>query len=168
MEINKSFENWMLLGRTGGNFETIPFQELGLEADKEYYVFEFWSKSLAGSFTGGFSPGEIDPKHNCQLFCIRERLDHPQVLATNRHITCGGYDLEEVHWGDNTLTGKSRVVADDPYILYITEPAGFTLKDTSIDGAKLLKVEKTGGLVQISFLPAECKILNWKLEYDKD
>ncbi len=168
MEINKSFEKWMLLGRTGGKFETIPFKELGLDADKEYYVFEFWSKKLAGSFSGSFFPGEIDPKYNCQLFCIRERLDRPQVLATGRHITCGGYDLEDVRWGDNALSGKSRVVADDPTSLYISEPSGFTLKDASIDGANILKVEKTGGLVQISFLPADNTTVNWKLEYEKD
>jgi hypothetical protein len=168
MEINKSFENWILLGRTGGDFETIPFQELGLDSDKEFYVFEFWSKRLAGSFSGNFSPGEIDPKYNCQLFCIRERLDHPQVVATNRHITCGGYDLEDARWGDNSLTGKSRVVANDPYILYISEPSGFTLKEVSIEGAKIREVEKMGGLRQISFLPIGSTLITWKVEYKKD
>jgi hypothetical protein len=168
MEINKSFENWALLGRTGGDFEIIPFRELGLDADKEYNVFEFWSKRLIGSFTGSFPPGEIDPEFNCQLFCIRERSDHPQIVATNRHITCGGYDLEHVRWGDNSLTGKSRVVANDPYILYLTEPSGFTLEDVSIDGAKILEVEKMGGLRQVSFLPTENTTVNWKLEFKND
>lgn len=168
MEINKPFENWMLLGRTGGNFDTISFSELGLDADKEFYVFEFWSKRLAGSFSGSFSPGKIDPKYNCQLFCIRERLTRPQVVATSRHITCGGYDLEDVRWGDGVLSGKSRVVANDPYILYIVEPSGFALEEASIDGAKILKVEKSGELVQIAFLPVESTSVNWKLEYEKD
>jgi hypothetical protein len=166
MEINKSFENWILLGRTGGDFETIPFQELGLDADEEYYVFEFWSKRLAGSFIGSFSPGGIDPQYNCQLFCIRERLDHPQVVATNRHITCGGYDLEDVRWGDNVLSGKSQVVADDPYILYITEPAGFSLRKASVNGKEIRDVDRTGGLIQVSFLPDESTTVNWKLEYE--
>lgn len=168
MEINKSFENWVLLGRTGGHFETIPFSELGLDADKEYYVFEFWSKRLIGSFSGSFSPGKIDPKYNCQLFCIRERLDRPQILATSRHITCGGYDLEDVRWGQSVLAGKSRVVANDLYIFYMVEPSGFGLKKASIEGEKILKVEKTGGLVQIAFLPAESAAVNWRLEYEKD
>jgi len=168
MEINKPFENWILLGRTGGNFETIPFPELGLDADKEYYVFEFWSKRLAGSFSGSFSPGEIDPKYNCQLFCIRERLDRPQVVASSRHITCGGYDLEDVRWEDNLLAGKSRVVADDSTTLYITEPSGFNLKEISIEGAKIREVEKMGGLRQISFLPIESTLISWKVEYEKD
>jgi len=168
MEINKPFEKWVLLGRTGGDFEAIPFRELGLDAEKEFNVFEFWSKRLIGSFAGSFAPGEIDPEFNCQLFCIRERLDHPQVVATSRHITCGGYDLEDVRWGDNSLTGKSRVVADDPYILYITEPSGFTLKKASINRDEARKVEKNEGLVQISFLPTENTIITWKVEFEKD
>ena len=168
LEINKPFENWMVLGRTGGQFENIPFRELGLDEEKKYYVFEFWSKKLVGSFTGSFSPGRIDPRFNCQLFCIRERLDHPQVMATSRHITCGGYDLEDVLWQDSELSGKSRVVADDPYILYVSEPAGLFLKKVSINGKEIRQIDRKGGLVLISFLPTESTTLNWKLEYEKD
>jgi len=167
LEINKPFENWILLGRTGGQFENIPFEELGLDGDTEYYVFEFWSKKLVGSFTGGFSPGRIDRRFNCQLFCIRERLDRPQVMATSRHITCGGYDLEDVRWENYVLSGKSRIVADDPYILYVTEPAGFSLKKASFNGEEIREIERKGSLAQISFLPAESMTLKWKLEYKK-
>jgi hypothetical protein len=168
LEINKSFENWILLGRTGGYFEKIPFQEMGLDAEKEYYVFEFWSKKLKGCFTGSFPPGEIDPRYGCQLFCIRERSDHPQVIATSRHITCGGYDLEDVSWKDTALSGKSTVTANDPYILYISEPPGFTFEGVSIDRVENIKNEKTGGLRQITFLPAESSRISWKVGYKKD
>jgi hypothetical protein len=167
MEINKPFENWMLLGRTGGDDQVIPFSELGLEADKEFYVFEFWSKRLMGSFTNSFFPGKIDPKYNCQLFCIRERQTHPQVIATNRHITCGGYDLEEVAWKDTTLSGKSAMVADDTYILYVTEPQGFAFKNVRCEGAEIQKIEKKDGLRQISILSKENIKVSWKVDFEK-
>jgi hypothetical protein len=54
------------------------------------------------------TPGRIDPKYNCQLFCIRKRQAHPQIIATSRHITCGGYDLEEVTWDGTVLTEKAK------------------------------------------------------------
>ncbi len=168
MEINKPFENWMLLGRTGGDDWVIPFSELGLEADKELYVFEFWSKSLMGSFKESFRPGGIDPQYNCQLFCIRERQPHPQVIATNRHITCGGYDLEDVVWKDTTLSGKSAVVAGDTYILYVSEPQGFALKDTSCEGAEIQEIEKGDGLIQISILPLENRTVSWRVDFEKN
>jgi len=168
MEINKPFENWMLLGRTGGEYELIPFEELGLQSDsnKEYYVFEFWSKRLIGNFSGGFPPGKIDAKYNCQLFCIRERLDHPQVVATNRHITCGGYDLEDVRWINNTLSGKSRLVGNDSYILYLTEPSGFAFKNASCEGAEIENVQNKGGLMQISILSETNASISWKVEFE--
>jgi hypothetical protein len=168
MEINKPFENWVLLGRTGGEYEIFPFEELGLEpnSDKEYYIFEFWSKRMIGNFSGSFPPGKIDPKYNCQLFCIRERLDHPQVMATNRHITCGGYDLEDVCWTNNTLSGKSRLVGNDSYILYLTEPSGFAFKNASCEGAEVANIQKKGGLIQISILSKTNATLSWKVEFE--
>ena len=89
-------------------------------------------------------------------------------MATSRHITCGGYDLEDVRWENYVLTGKSRIVADDPYILYVTEPAGFSLKKASFNGKEIREIERKGSLAQISFLPAESMTLKWKLEYKKN
>jgi hypothetical protein len=168
LEINKPFENWMLLGRTGGLFENIPFEELGLDEEKEYCVFEFWSKRLMGSFAGSFSPGEIDSRFNCQLFCIREKLDRPQVMATSRHITCGGYDLENTEWDGTALSGKSDVIANDPYILYIGEPSGYSYEGISIDEAKFLKAERKEGTNQIHILPDKNGTISWNVKYKKE
>ena len=139
---------------------------MGLEADKEFYVFEFWSKRLKGSFRESFRPGRIDPQYNCQLFCIRERRPHPQVIASNRHITCGGYDLEDVVWKDTTLSGKSAVVAGDTYVLYVTEPQGFALKDISCQGAEIQGIEKKAGLIHISILSKKNRTVSWELSFD--
>jgi hypothetical protein len=167
MEINKPFENWMLLGRTGGDDRTIPFGELGLEENRTFFVFEFWSKRLLGSFAESFSPGPIDPEYNCQLFCIRERQANPQVVATSRHITCGGYDLEETDWSGTALSGKSYVVAGDTYILYITEPQGYALNQASCDGGEIQRIEKRDGLRQISILPKKNGTISWKVEFER-
>ena len=86
LELNTDFENWIVVGRTGGDYNKLSFRELGLDNNKEYLVFEFWSKKYLGSFSGEFQTGDIDPKFNCQLFCIRERINSPQLMATNRHI----------------------------------------------------------------------------------
>lgn len=167
LEINKSFGSWMLLGRTGGDFESIPFSEAGLAPDQEYYVFEFWSKRLMGSFQGSFSPGKINPRFNCQLFCIRKRLSRPQVIATNRHITCGGYDLEKLDWEEHVLTGRSRVVGGETYILYVTQPAGFSIQSASCSaGARVLKTERQDGLTLVSIRSEKSSTVSWKLQYE--
>jgi len=165
LEINRPFENWVLLGRTGGVSKNIPFDELGLDPSKEYYVFEFWSKILMGSYSNEFAPGKIDPHFNCQLFCIREQQDHPQIIATNRHITCGGYELDDVRWEDPILSGKSRVIKNDPYILYVSEPPGYTFKEARCTGAKIKKTEKTGMMQKIVLIADNTGSINWTIEY---
>ncbi|MGZ5515783.1 MAG: glycoside hydrolase family 36 protein, partial [Candidatus Aminicenantales bacterium] len=115
LEIDRPFESWAVLGRTGESVREIKFGDLGLDPSKEYYVFEFWTKRLLGSFSGSFAPGPLDPLFRSQALAIRERTSHPQVLATSRHVTCGGVDLVDVRWSGRTLTGTSRVVAGDAY-----------------------------------------------------
>lgn len=166
LEIDKPFENWMLLGRTGDDFEFIPFTELGLAHDAEYFVFEFWSKRLLGSFSRGFDPGDIDPRFNCQLFCIRRRLSRPQILATDRHITCGGYDLEEVTWRDGVLSGRSRMIAGETQVLYVSEPEGFVLASASCGAqAEIISSEKSESLRRIHIRAEVSGSVDWDLRY---
>jgi len=161
LEINKPFENWVVLGRTGGSFDSIRFKELGLLPYKEYFVFEFWSERLLGSFTGEFCPGEIDPQYNCQLFCIKERKRHPQVIATNRHITCGGYELSSVEWESDILRGKNRVVGGDTYKIFITESEGHVFDSFSCNGAEVLDEAKKGMLRIVSVKSETDREVRW-------
>jgi Melibiase len=145
-EINRPFERWMALVRTGGDAAPIRFADLGLSADEEQIVFEFWTKTLAGSFTGAFTPGPVDARYGVQDFCLHARQPHPQVVATNRHVSCGAYDLSGIDWRDGTLSGTSEVVGGDTYEIYITEPAGFTFETASVEGARLVSTARAGAL----------------------
>jgi hypothetical protein len=165
LEINKPFENWLILGRAGERTSHISFDDLGLPEGKEYLIYEFWSKRYIGSFTEGFDPGMIDSKYNCQVFCIRERLAHPQLLATSRHITCGGSDLIDCEWINSTLSGKSDLVAKDSYTIYIYEPAEYEFKSFSCDGVKVSGIRKTGNIRQVTLLSERSGIVNWNADY---
>jgi alpha-galactosidase len=165
LEIDRPFESWLVLGRTGGEFSEIRLADLGLDPAREYFVFEFWSKRLLGSFAGAFAPGALDPKFRSQAFVIRERKTRPQLLATSRHVTGGGVDLEDVRWDGATLAGKSRGVKGDPYILYLTEPDGFAFDKAEADGAKVEKVERDGRTVKITLAPTAGDAFSWTARY---
>jgi hypothetical protein len=165
LEINRPFESWCILGRTGGDFPEIRFADLGLDPDREYFVFEFWSKKLLGSFHRDFIPGPIDQQFRSQAFCIRMRASHPQLIATNRHISCGGVDLKELEWDGSRLAGRSALVAKDPYILYLTEPAGYRLDKFECAGIPAAKVERDGILLRITLLPDKSGEVNWTAAY---
>ena len=168
LEIDRPFENWLVLGRTGGDFTEIRLSDLGLDPAREYYVFEFWSKRLLGSFTGGFAPGDIDSRFRSQAFIIRERLPRPQLLATSRHVTGGGVDLDDVAWdGAATLSGKSRGVPGDPYVLYLTEPAGFAFDQINVQGAKLERTDRDGRLLRLTLAPGGTDPILWSARFSK-
>ena len=161
LEVDRPFEYWTVLGRTGESAGEIRFADLGLDPGKEYFVFEFWTKRLLGSFVGAFAPGPIDPLFRSQALAIRERKPHPQIIATSRHVTCGGADLAEARWGEGTLSGKSLVVAGDPYDIFLTEPEGFRLEAFECPGSPAPEVTKEGPLVRVRLLPGRSGNVVW-------
>ncbi|MCK4772194.1 MAG: alpha-galactosidase [Candidatus Latescibacteria bacterium] len=167
LEINLDFENWVLLGRMGGEYERFPFRELGLDPQKEYLVFEFWSKRYLGSFSGSFPPGAIDPRYNCQLFCIREKLDRPQLVATSRHVSCGGLELRHVTWNGSALSGESDVVARDTYTLYISEPDGYIFQDFRCEGAGVAYNQRKGPVRTVRLLSDQSGTITWFARFEK-
>jgi alpha-galactosidase len=165
LEINKPYENWMLLGRTDESRSHISFAEIGLDQDKEYLVFEFWTKQLIGSFKEGFDLGSIDTAYNCQLFCIREKQDHPQLLATGRHISCGGLELDSLQWTGSTLSGTSRLVENDSYVIYLYEPPGSGFREFTCGDATLLENNLSGNIRSIAILSDRNTTVTWKVQY---
>lgn len=165
MDISKPYENWTVLGRLDERDRVIPLKDLGLDAKKEYLVFEFWSKQFRGIQTKQFIPSAIDTAFNCQLFCFREKQNHPQLLATNRHISCGALEIEQLKWNNNSLTGTSNLVADDLYTIYIYEPAGAIFKKVSTGKAQLIENVLTGNIRKISFQSTYTAALQWEISY---
>lgn len=167
LEINRPFENWLILGRAGERSSFLSFQDMGLPSDREYMVFEFWTKKYLGSFIGGFDPGRIDSKFNCQVFCIRERKPFPQLIATSRHITCGGLELKSLVWQNGILAGKSETVANDSYTLYISEPEGSVFKAFRCSGVKITGNKKSGMVRQITIVSNVSQTIDWEAEYSQ-
>ena len=132
LEINKPFENWVVLGRLDDRDQTISVKDLGLNDQKEYLLFEFWRKEFRGIVKKQFNPGTIDSNFHCQVFCLREKQNHPQLLATNRHISCGALEIESMQWSNRQLKGSSTLVADDVYTMY-QPPINWTNSEKQFD-----------------------------------
>ena len=166
LEMNRPFERWAVLARTGGEPGSIPFAELGLEDGPERLVFEFWTKRYLGSFAGAFEPGPVDPRFGIQVFCIRERQPHPQLLTTDRHVSCGGVDLEDVAWRGDTLSGRSVLVAGDPYALYLAEPPGWRFAGAEAEGATVVSAERDGAVRVVRLRAAAGTPVSWHVRYE--
>lgn len=164
LEINKPFESWTVLGRLDERDSIIPLKDLGLDDAKQYLVFEFWTKKFAGVIQKQLRPGPIDTVYRCQAFCFREKQNHPQLLATNRHISCGGYELQDVQWNNNELKGSSEVVAGDTYDIYVYEPAGFTF-NTATGDVGMVNISTEGNVRKISLAASKNGVVHWSIKY---
>ena len=168
LDVSRPFERWTVLARTGGTEGPIRFADLGLAADREFMVFEFWTRQMLGAFRELFVPGPVDSRYQVQDFCIRERLDHPQLLATSRHVGCGVVDLVDVAWSGDTLRGSSDVVGGDAYELYLTEPAGFRFAGATADGAEVLGSERSGELRVVRLNAGHSARVAWRVRWTRE
>lgn len=134
LDVARPFERWTVVARTTGAPDSIPLAQLGLDSARTYLAFDFWAQHFRGAVRSILIGGSIDSL-GVQVLCLRPQDDHPQLIATNRHVSCGAVDLAHVRWQDNGLVGRSAVVGDDEYRLYLTEPSGWEAVDVSADGA---------------------------------
>ena len=165
LDVARPFEQWTVLAITSGADVPIRLSDLGLAEDADYVGFDFWHKTPTGTVRGQFTPAAIDPAFQMDVVCLRSRVDHPQVLATNRHVTCGGADLVDVAWADRTLRGTSDVVAGDVYAVYLTEPKGYRLDSATADGATVASQAMESGMRVIRLSSAKGGRVTWQIRY---
>jgi hypothetical protein len=91
------------------------------------------------------------PPMGCRLVAIHRAESNPQVLATSRHVSAGAADLREVCWNarGGELTGVSDAVADEPYRIHFSVPAGWRVRDAGVSvrcgwGTLALRPDKAG------------------------
>jgi hypothetical protein len=138
-----------------------------LAAGQDYVAFDFWGKRFLGAFRDTLIAGAIDPALQVQVVCLRERKLHPQLLATNRHVSCGGVDLERVSWSGEVLSGVSRVVADDDYEVFLTEPDGWTAESADAPGAAVTLGEVRDRARRVTMRGSRAGLVTWTVRYHR-
>lgn len=183
LEIDRPFDHWSVLARfqwgkrkkqkhewelQGEPEQEIKFADLGLPADREYLVFEFWTQKFLGKSKGSFTAPAQDTNNGLQVFAIREARAHPWIISTSRHISQGGVDLLDVKWDGrvNTLSGRSAVVTGDPYVMTIHLPDGYRLHTAEVSGEKVVtKALPHAATVRIT--PAASKTVGWRIRFTR-
>jgi hypothetical protein len=112
--------------------------------DKGYVFYDVWQEQLLA--IGVDEVELIVPETSVRVVSVRAVEDHPQVIASSRHLTQGADDLEDVLWDAETgvLSGRSLVVAGDPYRLSFTVPAGW-----KVEVSKGIEVKQGVGLLTL-------------------
>jgi alpha-galactosidase len=166
LDIATGYENYQVLGRLDDRDKVLSLEELGLDKNNKYHVFEFWTKQYLGVASTQFVPPAISNYFGCQVFCFRQVQSHPQLLATNRHISCGALEVKSVEWQNNCLAGNSELVPGDVYEMYVIEPAGYQMKTVELNGAALVANVKEGSVRKLSVRSNAATSVNWKICYE--
>ena len=180
-EIDRPFDHWSVLARFqwgekkkdknewelhGEPKQEVKFADLGLEADREYLVFEFWSQKFLGKSKGSFTAPAMDDNTGMQVFAIRQARPHPWVISTTRHLSQGGVSLQAEQWDAKrrVLSGRSAVVTGDPYVMSVHVPAGHRLKSAEVGGEKV-EVSGAAPIASIRIVPSATKVVDWRIHF---
>ena len=170
-EFNMSFENWYVLHRLNWSKKknnslpktTIKFADLGLDPEKEYLVYEFWGNTFLGVLKNDINLGKLGA-YGIESLAIREKLDRPQLVSTNRHISQGAAEIEKLIWDNNTIKGRSKMIVDDRYVITVFVPENYQFELAKVDG-KEVKATQEGHLLTVSHLPKQTASLSWEISF---
>ena len=156
----------MLNVETGGEFTTDldAARDLRLDPNKEYVVYEFWTKTLIGTFKGSFTTRAVAP-YDCDVYCIVEKQNRPVLISTSRHIRQMAFDIKDLSYdgGRQILGGVSRAVAGDPYQLRIYVPDGYSAKRVELSGGLTATMETEANLLKVNYTASTGDDVRWRI-----
>ena len=134
---------------------------LGLDPTATYYLHDFWNDEFLGEISGNGTISRPLKPHQSLVYALRRKLDHPQILSTNRHIMQGL--LDPVTWNPATLTlsGSTRVVAHEPVVLLLTGN-GYQPGATGKAGMEITHV---GPLIKLTLSSESTTDMEWSTSW---
>ncbi len=135
LAVDKNFDKWNVVGvfnwtNDSSSVSIVPAQ-LGLQPAKSYVAYELWHDEFLGDVGKELRVG-LRPASS-KVFSIHEKMKHPFVLSTSRHVTQGAVDLVSEKWDDwkRTLSIVSENLVDGNYSVVVYLPAGYTCESVA-------------------------------------
>jgi hypothetical protein len=157
---------------TAGRFATLPLSEsvvelknLGLASDVDYLAFDFWEEKFLGVVRGSLSVPAV-ALGDSQIIGLREVADHPQFMASTRHVSMGAIDVNSQEFGDDGVLRLSLagvVGTQERYMFHV--PAGWSLAGVSGSGVDVAESELNGEVLEmvLDFAAKSATLeLSWK------
>jgi hypothetical protein len=172
MPVERPFGKWSVLavfnytGSPEHKFTTTldAAKDLRLDANKEYIVYEFWTRQLIGTFQGKFVTRPLGP-YDCDIYSIVEKQNQPVLISTSRHIRQMAFDIKDLAYDgqQRVLRGVSRAVAGDPYQLRIYVPDGFNAKRVELTDGLAATMKRDGNLLTVDYVSQTGKDVAWQV-----
>jgi hypothetical protein len=95
------------------------------------------------------------------------KADLPAILLNQNGLLLRRVDLLEATWNatTKTLSGRSAVVQDDPYVITFYVPEGCKLRHAGVAG-KDAATKQEGRWLTICFTPQATRPISWNLDFE--
>ena len=164
--VNKKFENYNVVSvfnTTDKKCEyTLDFEnELELDGEK-YHIYDFWNDKYLGTASGKISLS----LNACEtrLLSVRPKKDIPQIISTNRHITQGAQEIEDMRFENNTLYIRANLVKNDKYKIAVYVPDIYSVSDCG--ALKAENDKKYGNVKYFRFVPEKNGCYEFKIKFE--
>jgi hypothetical protein len=144
---------------------------LGLDALKEYYVYDFWNNRFAGRFKGADRLTQTLRPGEARMLSVHEVEPNPQFISTSRHIMQGYLDLERRPvWNPRKqiLTGASRVVAGEPYEVVLALNGYRPVKASANNASAETGILSGDGLLILRLASETNTTAQWKVTFERN
>lgn len=136
---------------------TLPVANLGLDPDRSYLAFEFWTERFLGTVSGALDVPALEVG-DTQVIALREALDMPQFLASTRHVSMDAISLKAQTWQGNTLRLTIEGVPGTSETYWLHCPEGWKLNAADADGATVAETETQGEAVGLKLASARASV----------
>lgn len=151
LKIRRPFGSWDVVSLFNWTKEPttlrVDFAQLGLDSTKEYLVHDFWNHKFLGARRDQFEV-RLEP-HSNLLLAVHARTDRPQYLSTDRHVSQGGVELNDVTWDKERagLVSTFKLVENDRLTAFFHVPPSFAFAGATAEGAEIDKTSTDAGPV---------------------
>jgi hypothetical protein len=143
----------------------VPLEKLGLNSQTEYVAFDYWGNKFLPAIKGRLQL--TLPPESSVVLAVRLRANHPQVISTSRHVTQGIVDLTEEKWNaaTKTLSGRSKLVGQDPYELRIVSGAAKVDKVTVAAAGVSSSHSADSHLTRVKLVSPTSQEIAWSVQF---
>ena len=118
---------WTVVGRFATvplEQSSVPLENLGLDPQKEYAAFDYWKSRYLGRISGCLPCSEME-LGNCQIIALTPIADHPQLIASSRHVSMDAVSVKRHDWNGSELNLDLEGVAGTRETYWFHVPQGY-------------------------------------------
>ncbi len=126
-------------------------EELGVDANTEYTLFEFWTQKSFLAMKGTFTMDV--PPHSVRLLTMHIEKPYPQWISSDRHVTQNAMELKVYGWRDenSAVEGIIQLTGTFPLTMRLRVPNGYSFSNAECDGAKLSLEKEENNILAVTF-----------------